>query len=85
MNNVYVMSFVDEIETINKFDEFGFVCLIDDEVNGVWCCERDLSNLSKEEVINYIEKTSKELDYFVNVNGEYFDKEEIELIKNKLN
>jgi hypothetical protein len=85
MKNVFVMSFVDDLETVNKFDEFGFVCGIDDSVNGIWCCERDLSYLSEEEVINFIEKTSKELDYFVNVNGENFDKEDIELIKNKLN
>jgi len=85
MKNVFVMSFVDDLETVNKFDEFGFVCGSDDEVNGIWCCERDLSYLSEEEVINFIEKTSKELDYFVNVNGENFDKEDIELIKNKLN
>ena len=57
MKNVFVMSFVDDYETVNKFDEFGFVCEIDDEVNGVWCCERDLSYLSEEEVINFIEKT----------------------------
>ena len=85
MKNVFVMSFVDDLETVNKFDEFGFVCESDDSVNGIWCCERDLSYLSEEEVINFIEKTSKELDYFVNVNGENFDKEDIELIKNKLN
>ena len=85
MKNVFVMSFVDDVETVNKFDGFGWVCLIDDEVNGIWCCERHLGNLSDENIVKYIAKVSDELDFFVDVEGECFDKREIELIEKKLN
>jgi hypothetical protein len=85
MKNVFVMSFVDNLEEVGKFDGFGFVCEIDDEVNGIWCCERHLGNLSDEDIVKYIVKVGNELEFFVDVDGECFDKKEIELIENKLN
>jgi len=47
--------------------------------------ERDIGNLSDENIVKYIAKVGNELDFFVDVEGECFDKKEIELIEKKLN
>ena len=83
--SVVVMSFEEDFGIINKFNNKGFICELDDEVNGTYCCEKDLSNLSSEDVLKFLTNLPSELKCFININGENYDISELNVIKSKLN